>query len=148
MRKLLLGLIILLNHNLAKASFVPVDSATAAVEIAAKIKKQQELAVMKMVSEMSVKDYEKMTGKKMNLIDRLSFKTLKSGFKKMMKGNNDGTGFNIWGFLLGFYFGLFGVLICYTSKDRNFRKWAWIGFGVFGIILAIIILAILFAVIP
>ena len=132
MRRLLLGLIFLVSLNLAKASFVPRDSAKATVEIAETIRKQHELAVMKMVSEMSVKDYEKMTGKKMNLIDRLSFKTLKSRFKKMINGDRDGNGFNIWGFLLGFSFGLIGVLISYASKDSNFRKWAWIGFGFFG----------------
>ena len=70
MRKLLLGLIVFLSLNVANASFVPADSAKAAVENAATIKRQQELAVMKMVSEMSVKDYENMTGKKMKLVDR------------------------------------------------------------------------------
>ena len=65
MRKLLLGLVVLLSLNVANASFVPADSDKQVVENAATIKRKQEIAVMKMVSEMSVKDYENMTGKKM-----------------------------------------------------------------------------------
>ncbi len=140
MRKLLLGLIVLLSLNVANASFVPADSAKAAVDKAATIKKQQELAVMKMVSEMSVKDYETMTGKKMKLVDKLAFKALKSRFAQKMAGDNDGSGFNIGGFLLGFFLGIIGALLSFISKDRNFRKWAFIGWGVW-IVIALIILA-------
>ncbi|MEJ7680816.1 MAG: hypothetical protein WKG06_23780 [Segetibacter sp.] len=87
--------------------------------------------MMEMVTKMSVKDYEVLTGKKMNFVERLSFKITKKRFeKKLAMAEGTSAGFNIGGFALGFLLSLLGVLIAYlVSKDTNLRKWAWIGFG-------------------
>ena len=102
------------------------------------------------LSVISVKDVEKLTGKKMNFIDRMGFK---AGQKKLRKsisadgtitntkllrfvnGEGQPTGFHVGGFLLGFFLGLIGVLIAYIAGGdddvkRNRAKWSWIGLGV------------------
>jgi hypothetical protein len=113
------------------------------------------------LSTMSVNDFEQLSGKKLKGFDKMMFK---SGQKELRHCiNADGTlnnkrleklykkdhkdltaGFNIGGFALGFLLSLIGVLLAYiikTDNPSNFRKWAWIGFGVS---LAIIILIAIF----
>lgn len=102
------------------------------------------------LSTIAVKDFEQMTGKKMKWADRMMFKSAQKQLRHSI--NKDGTlnnrkiekfykkyngdvtaGFNVGGFALGFLLSLIGVLIAYlihTTDDTNFRKWAWIGFGV------------------
>lgn len=101
------------------------------------------------LSKISVKDFEKLTGKDMKFTDRL---ILKAAQKKLRNSiNNDGTinnkkiekfykkhsaggtaDFNIGGFALGFLLFLIGVLIAYILKGSvndgdGLVKWAWIG---------------------
>lgn len=100
----------------------------------------QELAVIKPA------DFAKLTGKKMNVVDRVGFKLaqkklrssinpdgtfnskkLEKNFKKMADG---GSSFHLGGFALGFFLGLIGVLIAYLLNDdmKQARvKWAWLG---------------------
>jgi len=102
------------------------------------------------LSTMSVKDFEQLSGKKMKWADKAMFKSAQKELKRSI--NADGTlnnkkieklykkshkdltaGFNIGGFALGFLLSLIGVLLAYiikTDNPSNFRKWAWIGFGV------------------
>jgi hypothetical protein len=101
------------------------------------------------LSKMSVKEYEQLSGKKMNFFNRLSFKATQRKLagsidadgkitdKKMLKalGSSSGSdgGFHLGGFLLGLFVGLIGVLIAYLIKDEKKRsrvKWAWIGFAI------------------
>lgn len=111
------------------------------------------------LSEIKIKDFEKLTGKKMKFFDRLSFKAaqkkvsasidydgtinnkkLNKLYNKAAKGEGGGGG--IGGFALGFLLGLIGVLIAYLINDdykRNRVKWAWIGFGAWVIILIILL---------
>lgn len=137
MKKILVVVAVLFTVNISFGSFtLPIPAEKPAVET----KAQKERAVMEMVSKMSVKDYEVLTGKKMNFLERFSFKITKKRFEKklaMVEGTS--SGFNIGGFALGFFLGLIGVLIAYIFiKDANLIKWSWIGVGV---IVAIAILA-------
>lgn len=64
-----------------------------------------------------------------------------------MYGADHSTGFHFGGFALGFFVGLIGVLIAYLIRgdeavDRNRRKWAWIGFGVYVLLLVALIVAL------
>ena len=128
MRKILITLLVLFTVNISFASFVvtePVEKPPV------ETKEQRERKVMEMVVKMSVKDYEALTGKKMNFVERLAFKVEKKRFEKQLKRADASTeGFNVGGFLLGFFLGLIGVLLAYIfSKDSNLRKWSWIGLG-------------------
>jgi len=103
----------------------------------------QELATMK------VSELEKLTGKKMGLLQRVEVKLAQRKLRHSI--NADGTirnkklamltsrefggedGFHLGGFALGFFLFLIGVLIAYLINDpkqRNRVKWAWIGAGV------------------
>lgn len=112
------------------------------------------------LSQINLKDFENLTGKKLNFIDRVGFKAAQKKLKKSI--DSDGTlnnkkvekflkrggetGFHFGGFALGFFAGLIGVLIAYVINDdfkKNRVKWAWIGFGIIFVINIILIVAIL-----
>lgn len=140
MKKILVVIAVLFSVNVTSAAFIvsqPVENPVV------ETKAQKERAIMEMVTKMSVKDYEVLTGKKMNFIERLGFKVTKKRFeKKLAMAESISSGFNIGGFALGFFLGLIGVLISYVFiKDANLRKWSWIGLGAAVIIYLIIIIA-------
>ena len=116
------------------------------------------ISVMEL-STISMKELQKLTGRKMNLLERGSFK---AGQKKLRNSiNSDGTfnkkteklfnktmagggGFHAGGFFLGFLIGAIGVVIAYVINDDKKKarvKWAWIGFGVSVVLSIIIIIA-------
>ena len=96
---------------------------------------------------MTADQLQTVTGKKMNIFEKLSFKVAQRKLKKMIK--EDGTvdmktfekltsptdveqmtkGFNIGGFALGFFLTFIGVIIAYLidGKGSSLVKWAWIG---------------------
>ncbi len=111
------------------------------------------------LSQITAKEFQTLTGKKMNVLDKVGFKLTQRELRNSI--NNDGTlngkklnklankmaegdsGFNIGGFALGFLLLLIGVLIAYVISDdekANRTKWAWIGFA------AALALSLLFAV--
>lgn len=97
---------------------------------------------------MSVADFQALTGKKMNFIQRINFHIAQHKMKesiasdgtiknrrieKLLTKNDEipETGFHIGGFALGFFLGLIGMLIAYMIEDKHKKnrvKWAWIGF--------------------
>ncbi len=112
------------------------------------------------LSTISKADLEKFTGRKMSGAESLAFKGAQRQIKRGMNEEGvvtskkmkkifyaDGaTGFHLGGFALGFLVGLIGVLIAYLINDdykKNRVKWAWIGFGIFVVIYAIVIAALL-----
>lgn len=112
------------------------------------------------LSTISMNDLEKLTGRKMTLMDKLSLKITQHKLRKSIKADGTienkkiekfflkrggETGFHFGGFALGFFLGLIGVLIAYLIRDdykRNRVKWAWIGFGVW-VALYVLLLAVI-----
>jgi len=109
------------------------------------------------LSQIKTKDFEKLTGKKMNFFDRLKFKLAQRDLRRGIRADGtvinkrfekllaiDGTtGFHLGGFALGFFLGLIGVLIAYLINDekkQNRVKWSWIGLGVAVIIYILILI--------
>jgi hypothetical protein len=119
--------------------------------------KGEKISLMEL-STIKVRDFEKLTGRKMHLLDKVGFKLaqkkLRSGIredgtlnnKKLEKAFKKGDGtsdFNIGGFALGFLLGLIGVLIAYLINDdkrRNRVKWAWLGLLVWVLIVILVII--------
>jgi hypothetical protein len=117
-------------------------------------KTDKKISLMEL-SQISISEFQTLTGKKLKFFDRLNFKiaqkklrnsinedgTFRSKkvekfFNKAARG--DGEGFHIGGFALGFLLGLLGVLIAYLINDdikSNRVKWAWIGCGVLVVLL-------------
>ncbi len=99
------------------------------------------------------KNYERITGAKINFKDKLGLGYIQRNIKRDLKKNgtvniNDYVGedgktrFNIGGFLLGFLLGLIGVALAHIfSKDKSFRRSSWYGVGVILIIYVVLIAA-------
>lgn len=100
------------------------------------------------LSEISLKDFETISGRHLKLADKIGFKVAQRELRKSINAdgsfNNkkieklfkkpaDGTsGFHLGGFALGFLLTIIGVLIAYLINDdkkSNRIKWAWIGLG-------------------
>jgi len=111
------------------------------------------------LSRISRNGLEELTGRKMNLVERVSFhiaqKKLRKGIdasghitdwklQKALAGGGQ-KGFHAGGFFLGLLLGPIGLLIAYLIKDdkkRNRVKWAWIGFGIWTVVLILFALAL------
>lgn len=141
--------------NAAFASSVLIPSVPKkATEIYLPIGKNKQIS-LKDLSQMKVKDYEKLTGKHLNFFQKMTFKVgqkkLRNSIsadgtvtnKKLLEAasNSDFTnGFNGGWFVLGLLLGLIGVLLSYVINGdeqvkKNRQKWAWIGFGVWIVVL-------------
>jgi hypothetical protein len=114
------------------------------------------------LSVISVNDYQKVSGKHLNLFEKLTFKAgqkkLRNSIstdgtitnKKLLKAIESGDhsmGFHLGGFALGFFLGLIGVLLAYViggdeDVKRNRAKWAWIGLGIFVVIYLVAFLSL------
>jgi hypothetical protein len=111
---------------------------------------------LKALSTMKAADYEKLSGRKMNLFQRMEFRIAQKRLRRSI--NSDGTinekqasmlaremdgttGFHLGGFALGFLLLPIGVLIAYLINDEkkaNRIKWAWIGLAA-GVLIWIIL---------
>lgn len=150
MKKILIVILIVFGFNLYinAISSIPFDPSNAnTVYVSLNQKKQISL---KDLSVISIKEYEIISGKKMNFFAKVNFKAgqrklrnniSKDGtmtdksYQKAMKIGDPSSGFHIGGFALGMLLGPIGVIVAYIIKgdedvDRNRRKYAWAGFGI------------------
>lgn len=101
---------------------------------------------------------QEMTGRKMNLGQKISLKMAQMEIKKQLRkgkavnikeaGRKVEAGVNFLWLLVGFLLGIAGVLIAYLTKegpDDNRVKSAWIGFGI-SALLVILVYAVFFAI--
>lgn len=101
------------------------------------------LMQMRLYANLSIKDYEKFRGKKINMVERFLFKTSHHRMKKMLKSyDRDGavtTLQKISWLLKGIVLGPIALLLGYLllkGEDRELIKWIWFGFADWAIILA------------
>jgi hypothetical protein len=85
--------------------------------------------------------FEELTGEKLGLKGKLALYLLKKEVKKTGTtepiqleeelANNDG-GFNLIGFLAGFFLSILGVLLVFllASNNKAMKRSAWLGFGI------------------
>lgn len=120
------------------------DSANVSLTSTEKLK----VAEMKLFAKMTMADYEKMRGKKLNAFERLSFKLTQHRVNKMLKhysyGDSPTTLQKISWLFKGILLGPIALLIGYLflkDEERELIKWIWFGFIGWAIILGIILLA-------
>ena len=131
-------------YSTTNSSPYPANPPVKAYEVYLPIGKTGQLISLMDLSRISVRDFETLSGKKMTLIEKVSFKLGQQKLKHSI--NNDGTFsqkrvekyfakfwggglFSLGGLLLGLFLSLIGVLIAYLiGKDNKARiRWAWIG---------------------
>jgi len=141
-------LMAVVSATYSSTSTTPVSSTNPSIkatDVYVPIGKNGQLISLMDLSEISVKDFENLSGKKMKFREKVSFKVKQRELKKNI--NYDGTFskkrvekyfnkaalggvFSISGLLLGLFLSLIGVLIAYliTTGDKKGRiTWAWIG---------------------
>lgn len=160
MKKVLLLFVAFAVMTSAFAAFNLVEPPKKAAEIYIPIGKSGNQISLMDLSQITAKEFQTLTGKKMNVLDKVGFKITQRELRNSI--NNDGTlngkklnklankmaagdsGFNLGGFALGFLLGLIGVLIAYVISDDEKAartKWAWIGFGAALVIYLLVLLA-------
>ena len=153
-------ILILCSFLFQTANAITIEQPVNAKNIIIPIGKTGKTINLLKLSSISEKQFEIITGKKLGFAEKLMFKTAQRKICKSI--NSDGTinnkkikkfykryyegddrGFNLGGFALGFFLTWVGVLIAYIiNNDRNHsrRLWAWIGFGVAIVFLAILVI--------
>jgi hypothetical protein len=99
------------------------------------------------------KKYYALTGKKLNLGQKISLKLTQRKVKRMIRKGEpidlvamqkrlDTSDFNLLGFLLGLILNVIGVLIAYLigHDNPNLIKWAWIGVVIQSILILVAII--------
>jgi hypothetical protein len=76
----------------------------------------------------------------MLLVSSLAFAAFPVASTEIIQATDPETSFHFGGFLLGFFLGVYGVIIAYLIGEKNVIRSAWWGFGI--IILIAIALAI------
>lgn len=154
MKKLGILLLILAIGGMSFASYIsPSATMPKATEVYLPLGNNVEVTLMEL-STMKVKDYQQLTGKHLNLFQKMGFKIAQKKMRKAissdgtinnkklaeMMASGDFTGdFNGGWFAIGILLGLIGVLLSYVipgddDVKANRQKWAWLGFGVIAVI--------------
>ncbi len=136
--KLILGIFAFSLFGISAVAAVPASSNNIGPSMRSDINptvstKQQQLTYMKWFVSLSPGEYGKWRGKKLNLVEKISFKLTQYRMKLQLRNSRNGESEGVnWGALaLGFFLGPLGVLGAYVfSGKRNFIKWAWIGCGI------------------
>jgi hypothetical protein len=141
-------LIAVVSAGYSSTNSIPVSSTNPSIkatDVYVPIGKNGQLISLMELSEISIKDFESLSGNKMKLKDKVSFKMKQRQLKKNI--NYDGSfskkrvekyfnkaalggAFSLSGLALGLFLSLIGVLIAYliTTGDKKGRiTWAWIG---------------------
>ena len=142
-------LIAVVSSTYSSTNSIPVSSTNPSIkatEVYVPIGKNGQLISLMDLSQISVKDFEKLSGKKMKMMEKVNFKMKQRELKKNI--NYDGSfskkrvekyfnkaalaggAFSLSGLALGLFLSLIGVLIAYliTTGDKKGRiTWAWIG---------------------
>ena len=141
-------LIAVVSTTYSSTKSIPVLSTNPSIkatDVYIPIGKDGKLISLMDLSQISVKEFESLSGKKMKMMEKVNFKMKQRELKKNI--NNDGSfskkrvekyfnkaalggAFNLGGLALGLFLSLIGVLIAYliTKGDKKGRvTWAWIG---------------------
>ena len=142
-------LIAVFSATYSSTNTIPVsskDPSIKATEVYVPIGKNGQFISLMELSEIKVKDYEALAGKKMKFMEKVNFKMKQRELKKNI--NYDGSfskkrvekyfnkaalfggAISLSGLALGLFLNLIGVLIAYliTTGDKKGRiRWAWIG---------------------
>jgi hypothetical protein len=141
-------LITVFSATYSSTTSIPVSSTNPSIkatDVYVPIGKSGQLISLMDLSEISVKDFESLSGTKMKFREKVNFKMKQRELKKNI--NYDGTfskkrvekyfnkaalggAFSLSGLALGLFLSLIGVLIAYliTKGDKKGRvTWAWIG---------------------
>ena len=153
MKKYLLILISLIVFSASFGFSVIKNPVTHANQVFVYIGNNGEKISLLEISKMSIKEYQRISGERLNFFERLHFKAAQKNLRKNI--NPDGilntdligkngfgdsfSDFHIGGFLLGLILFLPGVLIAYLiGGDEDIKrsrvKWAWYGAGIFAIL--------------
>lgn len=135
--------------SIKPTSAPPAKSTIYASQVYVPVGKSGKMISLMDLSEISVKDFEKLSGEKMKFFDKMKFKAGQHELRKNI--NEDGsfsskklenylaasqkgllTGGISWaGLALGIFLSLIGVLIAYLivgkEGNKSMIKWAWIG---------------------
>ncbi len=106
------------------------------------------VAQMKLFISMTADDYGKLRGKKLNFLEKFSFKASQRRMRKMLKyyeyGDGPTTLQKIAALLKGLLLGPIALLLGYLflkDDERELMKWIWFGFAGFVAIVVVILLA-------
>lgn len=153
-QKVILSLItIFILHFISNNAFA-ISPVVAASSVAAdgnhfSEKDQVRITQMRVFVNMTVEQYGKLRGKKLNFFERLSFKASQRRMSMMLKAydNGDGPGTlqKISWLIKGLLFGPLALIVGYIflkDDERELIKWIWFGFIGFAAIVVIILLTL------
>lgn len=92
--------------------------------------------------QLTPKEYEKITGKKMSLFQKIAFRLKQQKVKRLLKKDEAGvlSDFEATGFVLGLFMSVVGIGISYLIDYKDTKKWAWRGAAIGGIFILIALL--------